>query len=415
VAAVAAVSIAALLASASAAAAQRYASPGGAGTTCSQPTPCSVQVALSGAGPGDEIILAPGDYGSPTPITTTLGLAQNNLWMHGVAGQPAPIIHFGSGGYLRDGSPGDRVSYVQLIGTSPAALQVDEATASADQVTSHTGSADGCIVFGTLTDSVCSTSATVANALDANIGATSYTLTLRNDTLEATAAGSVGLGLHTTGGTLTTNAANLIVHGAANDIAVGATGGTQTLNIDHSNYATATGTVINSTNQQTAAPLLANPAAGDFQELAGSPTIDAGINTPANGAFDYLGRPREINGATDIGAYEFDSFSGVSLGNQKSKVKKGKAKVAIGCPAGFPSPCAGTLSLTYKKGKKIATAGSAQFSVDAGATAVLKVKLSKSTIRRLRKRGKLALNATVTATDGLGTPGAGSGTVKLKG
>jgi hypothetical protein len=392
-------------------AAQRYASPGGSGSTCSQPSPCSVQTATSGSGLGDEIIVTPGDYGSPTPITTTLSLPADNTWIHGLAGQPPPLIHFGSGGYLRDGNPGDRASYLQLDGTSPAVLQVDGTGASADQVTAHTSSADACIVFGTLTDSVCWASGSADNALEANIGATSYILSLRNDTLEATGPGSGGLALHTAGGTLTTNAINLIVHGAANDLAVGATGGTQTLNIDHSNYATSTGTTINSTNHQTVPPLFVNPGAGDFRESAGSPTIDAGVTASANGAFDLLGRPRVINGMTDVGAYEYDPFAGVAISTKKSKVKKRKAKVAIGCPAGTPTACTGTLTLTF--GKK--TAGTAAFSIPAGASQNLKVKISKKALKKLDSKGKLATQASATATDGAGISATTSGKVKLKG
>src|SRR5512147_197203 len=85
----------ALAAPGSALAAQRFASPGGTGTTCSQPSPCSIVTAVNSAGVGDEVIVAgdQGSYGTPSsPITTQLTNA-NALSLHGVAGQPMPVIY----------------------------------------------------------------------------------------------------------------------------------------------------------------------------------------------------------------------------------------------------------------------------------------------------------------------------------
>ena len=56
---------------------------------------------------------------------------------------------------------------------------------------------------------------------------------------------------------------------------------------------------------QTAAPLFANLGTDDFHELAGSPTIGAGVSSPANGLTDLDGVPRQFGGVTDIGAYQF--------------------------------------------------------------------------------------------------------------
>jgi hypothetical protein len=95
-------------------------------------------------------------------------------------------------------------------------------------------------------------------------------------------------------------------------------------------------------------------------------------------------------------------------------VKKRKAKVAVGCPAGTPSPCAGTLTLSFAQGKKTLTAGSSAFSIGAGATERLKVKISKKAMKRLDKKGKLSTQATAAATDGAGTAATTTGKVKLK-
>jgi len=228
-----------------------------------------------------------------------------------------------------------------------------------------------------------------------------------------------GIGIDYTasgGGHLTLSATNVIAHGASTDLFVQATSpDNATINIDHSNYGigsgSGTGAHINSTAKQSAPPLFVNAAAGDFNEVAGSPTINSGITSDANGPFDVLGKPRVIDGLTDIGAYEFDPFKGVALANQNSKVKKRKAKVAIGCPAGTPTSCAGTLTLTYS-GKK--TAGSAAFSIPTGGVAIVKVKISKKALKKLAKRRKLATTASAGATDGAGIYATASATVKLK-
>ena len=85
--------VAALLASAGqAAAAQRFASPTGSGTCATAEDACSYQAAVLGAAIGDEVILAPGDYGSPASPVTADVLSYNQLDVHGVAGQPRPRI-----------------------------------------------------------------------------------------------------------------------------------------------------------------------------------------------------------------------------------------------------------------------------------------------------------------------------------
>jgi hypothetical protein len=413
---VAVFTVAFLVTVSAAAAAQRFAAPTGGGTACSSPTPCSIETAFSGAADFDEIILATGDYG---PVSSILSVPSNGS-AHGVQGQPAPRIHFASGNYLLL-TPASRASYLQVDGVTPAPLQVDQADAEADQVLSQASGNGACIVFGTLIDSVCWTSANGYPALEAVAGL-NFTPTMRNVTLEATGANGTGLSIKASGsGNLAASATNVIVHGAGTrDLDIEATlPAHATLAIDHSNYLnpfqSGTGAQITQTNQQTAAPLFVNAGAGDFREAPGSTTINAGVNSPANGALDLLGRPRVLNGITDIGAYEFDPFAGVTLGKQKARVKKRKTRVSVGCPAGTPPPCAGTLTLTYKQGKKTATAGSAPFSIDPGATLKLKVKLSRRALRLLEDRGKLKMNTSAAATDGLGTSATSTGKLRLKG
>src|SRR5262245_55577331 len=74
-------------------AAQRYASPAGSGSACTQPSPCAIQIAVNNAGAGDEVIVAPGDYSPPGGVVLPLA----NVYVHGVQGQPMPRIHFTAG------------------------------------------------------------------------------------------------------------------------------------------------------------------------------------------------------------------------------------------------------------------------------------------------------------------------------
>jgi hypothetical protein len=395
------------------AATQRYASPAGNGTACGSASPCSLETALNSGANGDEIIISPGDYG---PVSVTLNLPSNG-YAHGVHGQPAPRIHLAPGYFLNTAGPGARLSYVRIDGTSQP-LDVN-ANTEADQVYVQATAGGACLVYGTMIDSVCSTASSGGEAIAGGVSA-SFTPILRNVTAEATGVGGVGIEYHASGGSghIMLTAVNVIAHGTSADIIAQAIlPDTVTINIDHSNFATQTpigsGAAINATATQGQPPLFANAAAGDFSEAPGSPTINAGVTSAANGAFDVLGLSRTIGGATDIGAYEFDPFKGVTLGTRRAKVKKRKAKIKIGCPADAPPPCTGKLELTYAGGHK--TAGSAVFSIAAGATANVKVKISKKALKKLNRKGKLATQAAAAATDGAGLSVTTSGAVKLKG
>ncbi len=391
---------------------QRYAAPNGAGTACNQYSPCTIQTAFTGQNNGDEIIITSGDYG---PVSQNLNV-QTNTYAHGVHGQPAPRIHLAPGFLVSDSGNSARLSYVQIEGSTPEPLDLD-ASAEGDQLFVHATNNNACIVYGTLIDSVCWTSGTDDAALDGATNAGSTNPVLRNVTAEATSGSSSnGINYHTSGsGHITITAVNLIIHGNGSDIQTAATlPATAVVNTDHSNFVsddtTGSGADVTATSKKTTPPVFVNAAGGDFREARTSPTIDFGVTNPLNGPYDFLGKPRTINGLTDIGADEFDPFDGVSLSNQNSKVKKRRAKVAIGCPAGTPTSCEGTIALT--SGKK--TAGSTSFSLPTGAAAILKVKITKKAFKKLAKRRKLVTQATATATDGAGIAGTATARIKLK-
>src|SRR5262249_14376020 len=89
-----------------------------------------------------------------------------------------------------------------------------------------------------------------------------------------------------------------------------------------------------------------------------------------------------------------------ALGASSAKVKKGSVSIPITCPAGGEA-CQGSISLTgnvllaeTSKKKRI---GGASFSIPAGQTQKVKVKLSKAAKQTLQAKGKLAANVTITS------------------
>jgi hypothetical protein len=72
------------------------------------------------------------------------------------------------------------------------------------------------------------------------------------------------------------------------------------------------------------------------------------------------------------------------------------------------------VTLTFRQKKKTLTAGFTAFSIPSGSTGSASVLISKKASKRLTKKGKLATQATATATDGAGISGTAAAAVKLK-
>ncbi len=106
------------------------------------------------------------------------------------------------------------------------------------------------------------------------------------------------------------NATNTIVRGDLLDIQAEASGaGSVTANLHYSDARTALentngAATINDTDH----PMHSDPkfvSSTNFEEAAGSPTIDAGTSDANSGSLDLNGQPRTLGSAMDIGAYEF--------------------------------------------------------------------------------------------------------------
>ena len=167
----------------------------------------------------------------------------------------------------------------------------------------------------TLTDSLLEANGSSSAALFLQ-GTEAGEAQLRNDTIITFGPESIGVGLYVTlpAATVMIHATNVIADAATDANAGGTAGSTGTISFDYSNLDTMTG-AVSAANSETAPPLFVDAAAGNYHEAFGSPTIDAGINDPANGETVLDGDPRALPGSigcggperpaiTDIGAYE---------------------------------------------------------------------------------------------------------------
>jgi hypothetical protein len=165
---------------------------------------------------------------------------------------------------------------------------------------------------------------------------------------------------------------------------------TATVTASHSNFANAMndggGGIVNvptagSPTNQTSEPVFANAAGGNFHELSNSPTVGAGANLSDNGTTDLDGNPREIQGKTDIGAYELVPAPGCAPSMVLATYGK-PLSITLHCTdfAGAPltyaiatNPAHGTVTAPSATGSVVYTpargfSGTDQFTFDASST-----------------------------------------------
>ncbi len=340
---------------AGASAATRFAAPfNGLSTPGTAPCtnsakPCLLAVAIGEAVAGDDVQLADGDYfkatkdtspGAPRPPFDDPINVPTDVVLHGANPADLPVIHIKpdasgeSGVYVReDGAVRDlAIKGTAAANLSVAATLILDANAVAERVRVETTAVPvttqrACIVVdgAVLRDSVCLGRGSATNGtVTAIIGSSSTgIIAIRNVTAITTAAGSPGVDLLSSDEPTTANISNTIIRGTSADLSVRSPipGGQVTANVDHTNWATqtsveATGTsakvvaLAGNQNGATAAtPKFVDAAAGDFRQLPGSPTIDAGVFAAANGPLALGGNARVLGVATDIGAFEFDPAS----------------------------------------------------------------------------------------------------------
>jgi hypothetical protein len=301
--------------------ATRYAAPGG-GTTpgCVQALPCSLEYAITGANPEDEVIVTSGTYDVGTTIST-----ETPLFIHGEEGSPPPRILAAPEVIPFKSFAPQHLSYLSCETRNSIQgvlfLPADETVLERLELIARGENALGLRAGNnfTLTDSlIWAGESTGATGLFLQ-GTASGLPTLRNDTILADGSESVGIGIFVTqeNASISMLAVNVIA-GAQTDASAAVsperTKSSAVIHFDHSDLDTSEGNVV-STYGQTAPPQFVAADPPIFLEAPGSPTIDAGANEPSNGAVDLAGNPRSLPEArscdanqatvTDIGAYEF--------------------------------------------------------------------------------------------------------------
>jgi hypothetical protein len=323
-----------------AAATVRYASPGGAGGSCAQDSPCLLTTALAASTTGDTVIALAGihDLGSTSA-------AVSGVTLEGAAGSRPQVTSTAAGATLTVSSGTLRNLDVRQTGTSSMGVAVSASFATIENVAAlATGAGQPAIRAAvgpvTIRSSVARAIGASADAISAESFTTDTTAYLRNVTALAPAPGGIAVSASSLcpvadgiaclfASTATVDAKNLLARGAAADLAQGAGG---PITIDHSDYrpAAVAGGVAAGAGNISAEPLLVDAANGDVHQLAGSPTIDAGVADARNGTADSDGDPVPSGSAPDIGADEFPvpPVAGGATGDQTDVQQQEQQQVA---------------------------------------------------------------------------------------
>jgi hypothetical protein len=309
---------------AGAGAAVRYAAPSGAGPEpCASANPCSFAQAVSGAASGDEVIVTPGTY----PISSTVTVTQP-ITIHGATGGPRPILQ-GQPDVtpLQVNATGTRVSDLRIEATGPGAYTFglyDGSVAAGTVYERLELVGQGFGIFGAflqngslLRDSIVRVDQTGGPVESAGVVTGGSGAELRNVTVSATGA---AVGVWALGSTTpqTTTLVNVIARADATDLVANSSSQPATLRARSSNFAEhvegSQGFFVDLGGNQSAAPVFVDAGAGDFRQLASSPTVDAGTADPQLGLSDLDGDPRTLGGAPDIGADELPVPPAVETG-----------------------------------------------------------------------------------------------------
>lgn len=292
-----------------ASAAQRWASATSSATsgTCTALAPCRLDYAVEGAASGDEVVVAAGTYMLDRGLTIGAAIV--------VRGEGRPYIT-GSRSWETTLSveAGATVRHLALeaTGGDADALTIKDG-ALVEDVVATSAAGDGAKVVGdpgvtVLRDSVVVTGASAA-ALKLRDGSSGGDVAIRNVTAYAVVGSGIGVRCETTVGRSTI--VNSIIRGASADVDASRSGaadgdGEGACSATHSHLRTGASPGLSAgAGISGAAPLLRDPAAGDFRPLPGSPTIDAGSSDPLLGPADPDGHRRTLGAAPDTGAFEY--------------------------------------------------------------------------------------------------------------
>jgi hypothetical protein len=343
-----------LIASAPAAAAPRYASPTGSGTSCTEAAPCDLETAVEGVGTlnGDEVIVAPGTH----TVAGNLSIAKA-LDVHPSTGVPTIVADS-----VGINVAGAKLTSVRIDASDSIGLNFSSGSVSRVYVNASANNAIACRLLNVapgpeLSDSVCRATGSNGMAIYTQTccGA-SVVANFRNVTAFASGTNSYGIraegifGGGPAGGNVVINARNVIAAGNAADVSAATDGtGSAFVNLSNSNFdppqivgAGASATAPTTAANQTAGPVFLDSVSGDFRQAENSPTIDAGSAASPLGLFDVDGDPRLLGAAPDIGADEYvppavpDTTAPETTIKKQPKRKSSKAKAKVTFTADDP-------------------------------------------------------------------------------
>lgn len=312
-------------ASASAAVITRYASPSaGVGLPCTLDQPCSLKEAVETplSGSTIDVKVLPGTYGSAAaPILDLGATGRDDSTIEAADVGARPTVYLGGATTAYGvGVPLGTVSDIDFRIVGGGTLQYGVLANAVRRSTVIGSAAAGACAATDISNSVCASTAAGGAGVVYDIsggGPMALPITLTNATVWGSGADGYGLSMSSNSFVdMDITVRNSIIHGAGKDIRL-STDGVSGADIDavlsNSNFTSTelvgAGASINSNSSnenQGSAPLLANPGAGDFHELAGSPTIDAGSNASAIGPADASGGARLKGSGVDIGGFEAD-------------------------------------------------------------------------------------------------------------
>ena len=288
-----------------AAAAERFVTPDGVGSDCTQATPCDIVTGINSAVSGDTVHVAGdgGPYAPTMPLSVPQGVSVIG------EGSQTPRIEFGET-VAMGVPPGAAISRLDLSKTGPFVLLGLGGTGSALRVESSEGVPVE-LQPGLLRDSFVRTTGAMVPAIQTSFAAA----TVHNVTAVADGAESAAVRIVAPPpefpdfkcAPTSIQLRNVVARGAQYDLqAIASLGCSATIDVGFSNYrAGATsidGVLLDAGGNQTGLePLFATDR---LHQLLGSPTIDAGVLTAQSGATDVDGEPRVLGAAPDIGADE---------------------------------------------------------------------------------------------------------------
>ncbi len=320
----------ALLAASAAQADIRYAAPGATNVSpgCPQADPCPIRIAIEGLPvvDGDTVLLEPGTYdlegAAALAVADEVDIrpAQPGTRPR-ILNTGEPVFYLGSGAILA-GLQVESAAIGTGVGVihSEAAGEVVRLERMVVLAPSLAGSQGIAVRRGgmEIVDSAVYVSGAGSNAIEVYVTVSPLDSVIRNSTLVAGGTGSVAI--EATSPFVAVAQAleivNSILDGDPVAIATsnggGPAGAELAVTVRYSNLGAVSdppgddsSVTMGAGNQLAATPLLANPAAGDFTELTGSPTIDAGLGDGLSGPLDLLGGPRVLGAGVDIGADEY--------------------------------------------------------------------------------------------------------------